>query len=372
MNDKTKLILNKLHSFYIINIFGWLLFIIADTVITMLWMKINYTFVAYLINALQWSTGFIVTLLIRYFYKRIYKSSKSILFVLISVILLSICGALLLFVFSHLVYYCFAKITFTELINKSFVSTNIVFRMTQLFPIMLAWSMLYFGIKLWFDFIQEKERTQKAEYLAQTARLQLLRYQINPHFLFNSFSSLRALIRSNQELAIDMVGKIAEFYRYSLLMKNNITVPLISEIEAIKNYTEIEKIRFAENIEFIYDIDKKAESFLIPPFLIHPLIDNAIKYGMKTSDLPLRIYLSVKLINNDLFIEVKNSGFLVKSETELADSTKTGLQNIKERLKLVYPNRSKFSIFESEKHVTIKITIFENIINDTVKSHNSR
>ncbi len=246
-----------------------------------------------------------------------------------------------------------------------------MFRMTQLFPIMLAWSMLYFGIKLWFDFSQEKERTQKAEYLAQAARLQLLRYQINPHFLFNSFSSLRALIRSNQDLAVDMVGKIAEFYRYSLLMKNNITVPLITEIEAIKNYTEIEKIRFADNIEFTYNIDKPAESYLIPPFLIHPLIDNAIKYGMKTSKLPLKIFLTVTLIKNDLFIEVKNTGELIKPEVDSPDSTKTGLQNINERLNLVYPNRSKFSIFELENFVVIQITIFEKIIDDSVKSNNS-
>ncbi|MFH0733167.1 MAG: histidine kinase [bacterium] len=360
----------KLPSFYIVNLAGWIMFICADSLIMFVWMGIKFSITAYLANSLQWFTGFLITIIMRFIYIKVYSRKKSILYILSMAILFSIFGAVFLFIFSHIVYFFFASISFSELINRVVSSANIIFRMTQLFPIMLAWSMLYFGIKLWFDFLQEKERTEKAEYLAQTARLQLLRYQINPHFLFNSFSSLRALIRSNQELAVEMVGKIAEFYRYSLLMKNNITVPLISEIEAIKNYTEIEKIRFASNIEFIYDIHEKSKDFLIPPFLIHPLIDNAIKYGMKTSELPLMIYLSVKMTENDLFIEVKNSGRLTKPEANLIGSTKTGLQNIKERLNLVYPNRNKFSIFEIDKHVIIQITIFENIINESSKSNN--
>ncbi|MFH1196338.1 MAG: histidine kinase, partial [bacterium] len=225
-------------------------------------------------------------------------------------------------------------------------------RMTQLFPIMTAWSMLYFGIKFWFDISTERERAQKADFLAQTAQLQMLRYQVNPHFLFNSFSSLRALIRTNPKAAVEMVSKLSEFYRYSLITKSGSKVALNDEIEAIRYYAEIEKIRFDDKIEFDFSIDPAAGDFLVPSFIIHPLIENAIKYGMKTSQLPLKIKIDAAVENKNLTVTISNSGKWLEPQAGLNEnSTKTGLENIRNRLNLIYPDKHKFNVFEDDGFV---------------------
>lgn len=234
----------------------------------------------------------------------------------------------------------------------------VTWRLTQLFPLMTTWSLFYFGIKLWIDLNTERARAEKADLLAQSAQLQLLRYQINPHFLFNTFSSLRALIRSDKEKAEKMVGKLSEFYRYTLVTRTNSKVPLVDEIEAITHYSEIEKIRFEDKIEFIIDIDESTKEFLIPSFLIHPLVENAIKYGMKTSELPLRISIKSRYETQKIIIEVKNSGKLLPIEQKITmDGTGTGLANIKSRLEYSYPDQYNFSIVQEDESVKATIEI---------------
>jgi LytS/YehU family sensor histidine kinase len=218
--------------------------------------------------------------------------------------------------------------------------------------------MLYFGIKFWLDWSQEKDRAEKLDLLAQSAQLQMLRYQVNPHFLFNSFSSLRALIRTNQEKAEEMVSKLSEFYRYSLTSKNNSEVPLIEEIEAIEHYFEIEKIRFGNKLDINISIDPLAEEYPIPCFLIHPLTENAIKYGMKTSSLPLKIKIEANVKKNRLIICISNSGKWVKhSDNVNVYGTNTGLANIKSRLEYSFPNNHKVEFKEEDGFVKVIIEI---------------
>jgi LytS/YehU family sensor histidine kinase len=185
---------------------------------------------------------------------------------------------------------------------------------------------------------------------------------VNPHFLFNSFSSLRALIRSNQGKAEEMVSKLSEFYRYSLTTKNNSEVPLIEEIEAIEHYFEIEKIRFGDKLEFYINIDSLAEEYPVPCFLIHPLVENAIKYGMKTSNLPLTIKIDALVKNDNLIICVANSGrWLTDSRNSNIQSTKTGLSNIRSRLEYSFPDNYKINIKQEDGFVKVVIEIFKEV-----------
>lgn len=316
------------------------------------------TFFGYFANVNQWLTGIIATIALRYIYKRIYTRKLSLTKIILIILILSFLFAFVLFCLAHLVYFIFTPYQLSERIAVAFSSRNIVFRMTQLFPIMTAWSMLYFVIKFWFDISTEREKAQKSDYLAQTAQLQMLRYQVNPHFLFNSFSSLRALIRSNPKAAIEMVSKLSEFYRYSLITKSGSKVPLNDEIEAIKYYAEIEKIRFDEKIEFEFLIDDAAGIVLVPSFIVHPLIENAIKYGMKTSKLPLKIKIEAAAAGKVLSIIVSNSGRWIKPQTGFnEDSTKTGLENIRNRLAIIYPDKHKFNVFEEDGFVKAVLEI---------------
>ena len=174
--------------------------------------------------------------------------------------------------------------------------------------VILSWSTLYFGIKFWLEWENEKKKTKEANALAQSAQLQMLRYQLNPHFLFNSLNSIRALIDEDKSNAKNMITELSEFLRYSLISKNFKDVPLIDEIEAIEHYFAIEKKRYEEKLDVKIEIEPLAEDYPVLSFLIHPLTENAVKYGMQTSKLPLTISIRAKVIENRLNIEVCNSG----------------------------------------------------------------
>jgi len=302
--------------------------------------------------------GYIITIGLRAIYKNFRYRTKSLLLIIGYVLLFSFVSSLIFFTVAHIIFAFMSPADFERLWNA--VAGNptqyITFRLTSVFPLMTTWSMLYFGIKFWLDWTKEHDRAEKADLLAQSAQLQMLRYQVNPHFLFNSFSSLRALIRSNQVKAEEMLSKLSEFYRYTLATKNNSEVPLIEEIEAIEYYFEIEKIRFGKNIEFEIQIEPIAEEYPIPCFLLHPLVENAIKYGMKTSELPIKIRIDADVVNNQLNICVANTGKWFKHPKDTTvQSTNTGIINIKSRLDYSFPNNHE--IIKKEEDGWVKVII---------------
>jgi len=224
----------------------------------------------------------------------------------------------------------------------------------------IAWSSIYYGFYLTNELIVQKQKVEKAATLAQSAQSEMLRYQLNPHFLFNTLSSLRALIkRKDNDIAEDVVTKISEFLKYSLLEGENSKVPLAKEIKTINHYFDIEKIRFKDQLNIVYTIDYESEKFYIPVFLIHPLVENAVKHGMKTSSSPLNISIIAEVVNGNLRIEIINSGQWIE-RIKKDDMTRTGLQNTRKRLELAYPNNHTFVIIKREDSVCIRIIINEN------------
>jgi LytS/YehU family sensor histidine kinase len=224
----------------------------------------------------------------------------------------------------------------------------------------IAWSSIYYGFNISNELIVQKQKVNKAKSLAQSAQLEMLRYQLNPHFLFNTLSSLRALIqKKDNETAEGVVTKISEFLKYSLLEGENNKVPLAKEIKTINHYFDIEKIRFGEQLEIEYNIDLETEKFYIPVFLIHPIIENAVKHGMKTSSAPLTISVYTKMVNNNLLIEILNTGRWIERKVK-DEISGTGLQNTRKRLQLAYPNEHTFLIIKKEDSVCVRIIINEN------------
>ena len=133
-----------------------------------------------------------------------------------------------------------------------------------------------------------------------------------------------------------------------------------NEINAIKNYLEIQKIRFEEKLIVEYDIDERLHQMKIPFFIILPLVENAIKFGLQSSKTPLNIKISAKA-NSHLEISVLNTGHLVESNNN-SEGTKTGIENTKKRLSLYFPENYSFELFEKDGWVISQI-----IINDYKK-----
>jgi len=211
---------------------------------------------------------------------------------------------------------------------------------------LVAWSALYLGLKHWGSWREARERALKSEALAQKARLEALRYQLNPHFLFNSLNSLRALIDDDPRRARRMVTELAEFMRHSLVRDGGELSPLGREIETIENYLSIEKVRFEEKLDVVVDVDASAREWLVPPFLLHPLVENAVKHGMRTSPMPLRVELRARASGGRLTLEVRNTGEWRNGADGAAnaDGTGTGLSNVRARLEQTFPGRHRLRV----------------------------
>jgi LytS/YehU family sensor histidine kinase len=233
-------------------------------------------------------------------------------------------------------------------------------------------SLLYFTIRYRLELQEQKEKTLRATALAHQAQLQMLRYQLNPHFLFNALNSIRAMILEDAGKSRKMVTTLSEFLRYSLDGDTKETT-IGGEVAAIRNYLEIQRIRFERKLEVTTEIDPEAESAAIPCFLVHPLVENAVKHGMNTSAMPLRVKIQVSRFADQLRIRVLNTGRLASGDSPVGDATDgtgTGLRNIAQRLELVFPGRHSFSIRESEGwvHAEIDVALEPRVEHETVSS----
>lgn len=349
---------SKSTIFWILQISGWIL-------LTVIYLVIYYRdrldqFEVTLGLVITHLAGFIVSLLLRHIYKSVKYQSRSIIFLSVLILI----GSL---IFSQVWYWLDFLMSiplqgFSQLYNyitfRAYLSTSFSHSF-----VLLTWSTLYFTINLWIDWNQQRIRTEKANALAHSAQLQMLRYQLNPHFLFNSLNSIRALIDEDWKNAKRMITELSEFLRYSLISKNYSDVPLNDELEAIRHYFAIEKIRYEDKLEVVFDIDPLAEDYPVLSFLIHPVIENAIKYGMKTSPMPLRINISAKVEGGILILEICNSGRWIESSenSSSSKSTGTGLENVRRRLENAFPDNHKFEIHKGDDMVCIKLSIHKKV-----------
>ncbi len=203
-----------------------------------------------------------------------------------------------------------------------------------------------------------------AELAQQTraAQLEMLRYQLNPHFLFNALISISDLIGENPKHATRAMTTLMAYLRYALQPAGLPTTPLAEELKALRSYLTIEQVRFEERLRVHFDIDLAAEDVLVPSFLLQPLVENAVKYGMRTSAMPLSIWVSAHLHNDapmpHLTLEVVNSGSLhFPDNAPKPEGTGTGLKNIRERLQVLFPDAHEFSLFEENGKVYVRILV---------------
>jgi len=299
------------------------------------------------------------SLILRYIYKKYLVHLISPIYIVFLVALLSVtCGMLWLCEQFLLEKIFFGQFTF-NVIDMTVVRSI----WYKSYPFVM-WSIIYLALKVNEEFAIQKRNAERAQLFAKSAQLEMLRYQLNPHFLFNTLSSLRALIRNNEnKVAEDMVTQISEFLKYSLLEGENSKVTISKEIRTIQHYFEIEKVRFKEQLYVEFRIDPLSENYLIPVFLIHPLVENAVKHGMKTSQSPLKIQIKTEISKSNLKIEIINSGRWIEREAQ-NDITRTGLQNTRKRLELAYPNNHDFDIRKEENSVCITIVINTNVIDN--------
>ena len=338
MKAPTLRLKDPLTSFWVLQLIGWALYGVLIYVTFLTVVPPSGRFALLQVKISRTVAGFLLTSLMRPVYKHI-GTARSVPFIALLIVITS-------FAFGSL--WPFGEETGLWLMSRGRFGVDWARYPVEVLDYsftLAGWSALYFGIRYWRQWQSEHERTLQAEALANHAQLDMLRYQLNPHFLFNALNSIRASIDEDSQRAKRMVTEFSEFLRYSLLNDNSSLVELRQEIEAIKNYLAIEKIRFEDKLEVTFDVEPAAEKCQLPGFLIHPLVENAVKHGMTNNSGPLKICIAARLREGGLLVEIANTGRLdtPKPQTN-GNGTQIGLRNVRERLAKVYPDKSSFSL----------------------------
>ena len=210
--------------------------------------------------------------------------------------------------------------------------------------LLAAWTALYYGIN--FFLIAERQTVQllKLQATASSAQLAMLRYQLNPHFLFNTLNSISTLVLLKQtDRANAMLGRLSSFLRYTLVNEPEAQVTLEQEVETLKLYLDIEKMRFEERLQSRFDIDPRVAKARLPSLLLQPLVENAIKYAVTPQEEGAEIAVSARLAGERVRITVSDSGPGLNDATVRPSySTGVGLANIRDRLMQAYGADHRF------------------------------
>ena len=220
-----------------------------------------------------------------------------------------------------------------------------------------AWSALYYAINFYVQVEEQNDQLIRLEAQATSAQLAMLRYQLNPHFLFNTLNSISTLVLLKQtEPANAMLSRLSAFLRYTLINEPTGRVTVAQEVETLKLYLDIERMRFEERLATEFRIDDETRDALMPSLLLQPLVENAIKYAVSPLEDGAQIIISAQLIGPVLRVSVSDTGpglqpgtdpstlFGVSSTT--SDSTRVGLANIRDRLAQAYGENQRFEIGE--------------------------
>jgi len=227
---------------------------------------------------------------------------------------------------------------------------------TLLLPVKLAIFFLLGSVSSLISIsVQTASRLRRVENDQLQAELRQLKAQIQPHFLFNTLNSIYALAIRNDERTADTLVKLSEFLRYIIRDAHRDQVPLATEINYLANYMDLQKARLRDAVQVDYQLEGTANGLLIAPLLLFSFVENAFKYGVNPEEDSL-IVIHLRIQDSGLRLYVANNKVQV---SHLEESTGIGLQNTRERLRLLYPAAHELTIDNTATHfrVTLLLTL---------------
>ena len=211
--------------------------------------------------------------------------------------------------------------------------------------LLVAWSALYYAINYFVRAEEQADQLLRLEAAATSAQLTMLRYQLNPHFLFNTLNSISTLVLLKQtEQANAMLSRLSSFLRFTLVNETTAKVTLASEVETLKLYLDIEKMRFEERLRTDFDVEDAVKDALVPSLLLQPLVENAIKYAVTPLEDGADISVEARLVGDRVRITVSDTGQGESSGYgDPTSSTGVGLANIRDRLQQAFGDAQSFT-----------------------------
>jgi ABC-type multidrug transport system fused ATPase/permease subunit len=220
-------------------------------------------------------------------------------------------------------------------------------------PMYLGWSLGYFWVRAELRIVDHNRMSIQSKTEAQRMELQLLRFQLDPHFLLNSLNGILSEIPSDPEAAMEMVLELSSYLKYSLDQRGQMITRLSSELDATDAYLKIQKARFGERLQTRIEATQSARTRSVPSFILQPLVENAFIHGFSSMPSPWLIELVAETNANNLTIKVINNGVLKHSPKVLG----VGLESIVGRLEIHYPERHQFTLEQEGDFVVATLAL---------------
>jgi sensor histidine kinase YesM len=216
-----------------------------------------------------------------------------------------------------------------------------------------------FYIIRYFGSLQSEEKAKSSlEIKNKEMQISLLKSQINPHFLFNTLNSISMLVGSNKEQARKVIGQLSDVFRYALESHTGQMVRLSDELEFIKNYIRIQQVRFGDRLRYVEDVSEMANKQDIPPMILQPLVENAVKYGIAPKDEGGTITVTIRPIGDGIYFRVSDDGLGINAKKVLdGQSTGVGLKNTDKRLQSIYGKTAGLQVKATEDGYSVSFTI---------------
>ncbi|MET3931042.1 histidine kinase [Lysobacter soli] len=297
-------------------------------------------------------TGFVVTLGLRYLLRACWGLSPRKLLMTMIVPILASSAVMDLTTRTMLVRFC-------DTCAPTSRMAYIAYSLTYIY-VVLAWVGLYLGIKYYRQLQDETQRALAARTMAHQAQLKMLRYQLNPHFLFNTLNAISTLVLDRDNATANrMVQGLSSFLRHSLDNDPMQRVTLRQELDALTLYLDIEKIRFAERLRIETDIDEDCWRALLPSLLMQPLVENAIKYAVAKQVAGGLLRIEAERDGDQLVLRVIDDGPGCSSleGNQLPPGKGVGLRNTRERLNVLYGEESSFSVRNRERGIEVELRL---------------
>ena len=216
------------------------------------------------------------------------------------------------------------------------------------------WSLAYFAYHFLMNYTQAEMKTLRWESAMKEAELNKIKSQLNPHFMFNSMNSIRALIDENPSKAKEAVTQLSNILRNTLMMEKNKLITFNEELKIVEDYLQLQKIRYEERLNYEFILCNESEHFKIPPLLLQTLVENAIKHGISTLSKGGNVLIKTQFITNLLQIEIINDG--IYDVTSISESG-FGIKNSNERLAYLFGENSTITIRNKDGKVSTSFFI---------------
>lgn len=337
----------KQNIYWYCQFIGWSLY----AAINLFFFKLSYgtNFQDILLFLIWLPLGITITHIYRYFILRFNVLKINLFFQIPILIVSSLIMSILFFIINISIVNLFSQTS--EQIDLLAATSKIL----SLVLIFIIWSVIYFGFHFFDNYKKTEIQNLRLEANTKEVELNKLKSQLNPHFMFNSMNSIRALVDEDPKKAKIAITQLSNILRNTLMMHKNRYISLEEELILVKDYLELEHIRFEERLNFNFNIDPKTLALNVPPMMVQTLVENGIKHGI--SKYPEGGTILINTIKTEQYFEIEiiNTGQLALNTT--SDSG-VGVENTTNRLELLFGKKASFSLKNLDnKNVISKIII---------------